>query len=88
MSHANQIAALEALKKSKGWQLVEQTMRDEVVAAALAIASNATMTEKEVDFRRGAIWAAQQFLNLPDRLKARLETDRALSREDDSSDQS
>ena len=83
MSNTNQIAALDALKKSKGWQIIEQTMRDEVVAAALAIAQNPTMTEKEVDFRRGAIWAANQLLNLPSNLQRRLQTDQLLSQKDD-----
>jgi len=83
LSNTNQIAALDALKKSKGWQIIEQTMRDEVVAAALAIAQNPTMTEKEVDFRRGAIWAANQLLNLPSNLQRRLQTDQLLSQKDD-----
>jgi hypothetical protein len=86
MSTRSQIKAIDELKRSKGWQTIQRIMEQEVVAAAMLIADDPNMTAKEIDFRRGAIWAAKQLLNLPDRLKARLETDLALSHEDDSQD--
>jgi hypothetical protein len=86
MSIRSQIKALDELQKSRGWQTVQRIMEQEVVTAAMLIADDPNMTAKEIDFRRGAIWAARQLLNLPDRLKARLETDLALSHEDDSQD--
>jgi hypothetical protein len=86
MTLRSQIKALDELQKSRGWQTVQRIMEQEVVAAAMMIADDPNMTAKEIDFRRGAIWAARQLLNLPDRLKARLETDLALSHEDDSQD--
>lgn len=75
-----ELRALDKLKSDRGWKIVERVMQEEQMAAAMAIASSANMTEKEIDFRRGAIWAASQLLNLPDRLMARLENDIALEK--------
>lgn len=54
-------------------------MRGEIVTAAMQIATSANMTGQEIDFRRGAIWAAHQLVDLPARLRTRFETEVALS---------
>lgn len=82
MSVAQQIQAIDALRKSKGWQIVHRTMQDEIVAAAMQIADTPHMTQQEVDFRRGAIFAAKQLLELPQKLQNRLEAERMLSQDD------
>jgi len=69
---------IDALTKSKGWQHIREVMQQELVSAAMAIANDPNMTEKEVDFRRGSIWAGHQLLDLPNRLRMRLEAEAAL----------
>ena len=78
------LTSLDALLKSKGWKLVQKVMEDEILQAAMQIAENPNMTEKEVDFRRGAIWAAKQLLEMPARLQMKLTSEIALSPRDDS----
>ena len=82
MNPKTKIRALDALIKSKGWQVVAEVMAEEQVAAAMAIADNPQMTLDEINFRRGAIWAATQLQDLPSRLIQRLQADVALSKDD------
>ena len=81
---------IDALTKSKGWEHLRQVMERELVSAAMAIANDPNMTEKEVDFRRGSIWAGRQLLDLPNQLRMRLEAEVALdsSKTDDPSSSS
>jgi hypothetical protein len=64
---------LKKLFASRGWAILSETMHTEILQAALAIANSANMSLDEINFRRGAIWAANQLLNLPDALIQRLE---------------
>jgi|GEM_PF-1591955 len=66
---------IEKLTTSRGWAILTETMRNEMVLAASQIAENRKMDLDEVNFRRGAIWAAQQLLNMPELMLARLEGD-------------
>jgi hypothetical protein len=70
---------LNALLGSRGWAILEEIMRAEVVDAAMAIANTANMTLDEINFRRGSIWAAKQLLSLPKTVLARAEGDLALA---------
>lgn len=83
MNEKARIAALEQLQRHKGWQILHETMEREIVTAAMQIAENPHMTQQEIDFRRGAIWAAKQMLNLPGRITNQLQTELALSPKDD-----
>lgn len=74
-----QLKALDGLTRSRGWEIVNQVMRDEIVSAAMAIADSPNMSLDEINFRRGAIWAAKQMLAIPVRLQQKLEADLALS---------
>lgn len=77
------IKAITDLEASKGWTILRSTMEREVVQAAMAIAQTPNMPLDEINFRRGAIWAAQQLLDLPQRLRLRTEADLALTRDDE-----
>lgn len=55
---------LKALRGSRGWAIVEQQIKDTIVAAALSMADNPVMSEKERDFRCGAISTARNLLNV------------------------
>lgn len=76
------LKALEELTSSKGWRVLDEVMRQEIVSAAMAIANTANMSQQEVDFRRGSIWCAHRLLDLPATLKARFETEIALTTDD------
>ena len=58
-------------------------MDEEVVKLAMSIAETSDMTLDQISFRRGAIFAAKQLLDLPTHLRVRLENEIALSGEDD-----
>jgi hypothetical protein len=73
------IQAIEALSKSKGWMVLKEVMEDELVQAAMAIAHSPSMPVDEINFRRGSIWAAERMLELPSRLRMKLESEAALS---------
>ncbi len=68
--------------KSKGWQVLNQIMKDEIVSSAMSIADNASMDLQEINFRRGSIWAAKQMLEMPVRLRQKLEAEIALDTDD------
>jgi hypothetical protein len=73
-----QLNSLIALSKSEGWQTVNEVMKDEILTLALLMARTKEMSSQEIDFNRGAIWAAEQMLNLPSRLIHKIEGDLAL----------
>ena len=53
-------------------------MQDEILQLALSMARSADMTQQQMDFQRGTIWAAEQLLNVPTRLIHKLEGDKAI----------
>jgi len=73
------IKAIDALKSSRGWAIISETMREELIAAAMEIANKQTMGLDEINFRRGAIWAAGQLAYLPERLIQAEQTNIALA---------
>ena len=72
------LAAIDALERSKGWSYVAQVMREEILLSAQRIGENRKMEIDEIHFQRGAIWAAQQLLRMPERLRLRIENEVAL----------
>lgn len=83
MTPRERLKGILDLQKSPGWKVVTDVMSDEVVAAAMAIADNPTMSLDEINFRRGAIWAAKQLIDLPIKIQLKLENEMALSSKDD-----
>jgi acyl-CoA reductase-like NAD-dependent aldehyde dehydrogenase len=78
LNHKEALAAINALEKSKGWDYVTQVMREEILLSAQRIGENRKMEIDEIHFQRGAIWAAQRLLQIPERLRLRLENEVAL----------
>lgn len=72
------LKALKTLADSRGWAILYETMQAEIVSAAMQIAENRALTVDEINFRRGAIWAAHQLLQTPGRLLARLDAEARL----------
>jgi hypothetical protein len=50
-------------------------MEEEIVSLALTMADSPNMSQQQMDYNRGAIWAARQLLDLPQRLMLRMEND-------------
>jgi hypothetical protein len=73
-----QLDSVTQLFKSKGWQVIDDVMKEEIVSSAMSIADNPNMTLDEINFRRGSIWAAKRLLELPERLSIKLQSDIAL----------
>jgi len=82
MNSKAKLKAIDDLMKSKGWQVLNQIMKDEIVSSAMSIADNASMDLQEINFRRGSIWAAKQMLDMPIRLRQNLEAEIALDTDD------
>lgn len=63
---------IEELKHHKGWALLRAQMEREILESAMGIASSVDMSPKEIDFRRGTIFAAKQAISMPDNMLAKL----------------
>lgn len=64
---------LEAVKKtadSEGWRIVQEEMKKAVVQAAYQLSESPDMAIEEIHFRRGAMWAARKFINMPENIQA------------------
>jgi hypothetical protein len=60
---------LDKLIASRGWAILHEVMEKEITKSALMLADNRPISIDEINFQRGAIWAAHRLLTLPDRLK-------------------
>lgn len=78
MTTQAQIKNLKELSNSKGWSEINKIMEGEILQLALIMARKPDMTQQQMDFQRGAIWAAEQLLNLPSKLIVKLEGDLTL----------
>jgi hypothetical protein len=82
MTPKSKIKAINDLTSSKGWLIIQEVMQDEILQAAMAIAETPSMPLDEINFRRGSIWAAKTMLELPERLRMKLEAEAALTKDD------
>lgn len=57
-------------------------MDEEILQAAMAIAETPNMPLDEINFRRGSIWAAKSMLEIPTKLKMKLQAEAALGKDD------
>ena len=85
MTPSAKLKAVDNLLNSKGWTIVMEIMHEEILASAMSIAETPSMELDEINFRRGSIWAAKQMLELPVRLRQKLEGDIALHSADHNS---
>lgn len=75
MKASDAYKAITELEKSKGWVYMHAQMQDDILRAAYKIAESPSMTIEEINFRRGAMWAARRLLELPTALRLRLENE-------------
>ena len=73
---------LTTLKKSDGWKIFDEVMKEEILTASFQLSENRNMTMDEINFKRGAMWAARQLKELPDKLILKYKNDLALESED------
>jgi hypothetical protein len=89
MSNKTKHAELEKLLKSPGWKILQEQMETAILQAAYQMVDQRGMALEEIHFRRGSMWAARRFLDLPTQIKAILENellmDAALKAEADAS---
>ena len=79
MNKKERFEILSEFQKSDAWTVLEQEMKEAILQAALQLTDQGgNMTNEEIHFRRGAMWAAQKFLDLPSVLVSRLENELLL----------
>ena len=67
--------AIEEMLKSEGWVALQEEIRKSILQAAYQLADNQNMPLEEVHFRRGSMWAARKFLELPEAVSAILQNE-------------
>ena len=72
------IKALRELSTSPGWDIIRDVMQDEIMALSLRMARTPEMTQQEMDFIRGAIYAADGLVNMPEKILLKLEGEYSL----------
>ena len=72
------IKALRDLASSPGWEVIRAVMADEIMALSLRMARTPEMTQQEMDFIRGAIYAADGLVNMPEKILLKLEGEYSL----------
>jgi hypothetical protein len=79
MNVKDKIKELKTISESQGWAVLHKIMEDEILLLALSMARSSQMTQQDMDFQRGAIFAAEQMLNMPTKLINKLEGDLLLT---------
>lgn len=78
MSPKEKIKHLRELTQSPAWELIKEVMQDEIMALSLRMARTPDMTQQEMDFIRGAIYAADGLVTMPDKILVKLEGDYSI----------
>jgi hypothetical protein len=73
------LRALHAMKDSRGWQIILDRVREDIIQAAIGMGGDPRMPESEMHFRRGAIYAASALLHVVDHLVTGAENDLLLA---------
>lgn len=66
------IGVLDAYKSDEAWQFLRSILEREIVAAARAMSAPKPMSSDDMNYRRGAMWAAEQLVSLPERILMQL----------------
>ena len=73
---------LTTLRKSDGWKIIDEVMKEEILIASFQLSENRNMTMDEINFKREAMWAARQLKELAEKLIHKYKNDLALESED------
>ena len=72
------IDKLSSLQRSDGWKIVANVMDEETLNAAIQLSEFRNLPIEEIHFRRGAMWAARQLKDMPEKLIMKYKNDLAL----------
>ena len=75
MNKLEQKRKIQELLKSDGWGILSQKMQEEILSAAYQMAENKMLTIDEINFRRGAMFAARRLMELPTNLDMLLDNE-------------
>tara|TARA_B100002019_G_C20899894_1_gene417589 strand:- start:262 stop:528 length:267 start_codon:yes stop_codon:yes gene_type:complete len=75
MNKLEQKRKIQELLKSDGWGILAQKMQEEILSAAYQMAENKMLTIDEINFRRGAMFAARRLMELPTNLDMLLDNE-------------
>lgn len=75
MTKKQDYEAVDKLLKSEGWAVLQREMEKSILQAAYFLAEQKDITNDQMHFRRGAMWAARKFLELPEAVKSILNND-------------
>lgn len=75
MTAEQKLKAIKSLLDSDGWRLLVGVLDEELIAASLDLASNPRLTPDEIQYKRGAVWAASKLPTIPQRLLAAYENE-------------
>lgn len=76
MNTRDRLEKVTELQKSIGWALIREQIKKEIYDLAIKQSHpNARSTVDDLQFNRGAVYAASLFLELPERMAASLTTD-------------
>lgn len=62
------LKAIDEMRNSRGWAIINDAMKDDIFKAACYISDNGNLPIEEIHFRRGALWAARILLDVPDKI--------------------
>lgn len=77
-SAKTKVRDIQKLVDTRGWKLIDEVMAEEMQRAAMMIAEQKQMSLDDINFMRGAIWAAAQLRDMPARLIQKFETELRL----------
>jgi hypothetical protein len=69
---------LAAMESSPAWEAIRAHLREASLASVKALGAPGTMQEQQVHFTRGAIWAFEELLALPPRLRLAIDNEIAM----------
>ena len=69
------LALIKRLKKDDAWKFLQEIMKEEILTAAYNLSSDPKTSVDELNWRRGALWASKQLIEMPSVLEVKLEND-------------
>lgn len=71
--------AITALNKSKGWAIIREQIDKELNVFLNQMSTPPAMTESQLHWMRGVLFASRRFLSIPDALLQQIENDIRLT---------
>lgn len=63
------VKAIDEILSSLGWNLMKEYLKADAQKAVMDFGNNPNMSEQEIHYRRGTIYATNNFCSLPDKLR-------------------